>query len=284
MVIDAHTHTFPEKIVDKVIPYLENKAESRSYVRGTDAALMTSMDEAGIDCSVLLPVATNAEQVEKLNNIAMAKNEQFYETKLFSLGAMHPDYENFRMELLRLKECGITGVKLHPAYQEVDLDDIRFLRIIERAAELGLAVVVHAGLDIGIMHHNFSDVNQICTVLKEIAPEKFVLAHMGGWKGWDDVESTLTGENVYLDTAFVLGSYEPPEGIFVPDEKRKMLSDEQFVRLVKKHGADKVLFATDSPWSDQKAVLERVKALIKDDGALEKILFKNAAEVYSIKL
>ena len=284
MVIDAHTHTFPDKIAGKVIPYLQDKAESRAYTEGTDKTLITSMQNAGIDISVLLPVMTNTQQVEKLNSLAVSKNEAFKETGLFSLGGMHPDYENYKKELLRIKNCGLTGIKLHPAYQEVDLDDIRFLRIIESAAELDLAVVIHAGLDIGIMHHNYSSVDQICTVLKEINPDKFVLAHMGGWKGWDEVESTLAGENVYLDTAFVLGSYEPPDGYNVPDEKCKMMSDEQFVRLINKHSADKVLFATDSPWSNQKATLDKVKSLITDSDDLEKILYKNAAKVYSIEI
>ncbi len=282
MIIDSHTHTFPEKIASGVLEHLEMKAESRSYTKGTDKALAESMKEAGIDCSVLLPVMTGVNQVEKLNDIAISKNESFDKTGLFSLGGMHPDYEDYKKELSRIKSRGITGIKLHPAYQNVDLDDIRFLRIIERAAELDLAVVIHAGLDIGIMHHNFSSVEQICTVMKEIAPEKFVLAHLGGWKGWDEVEKTLAGENVYLDTAFVLGSYEPPEGIFVPDEKRKMLGDEQFVRIVNKHGADKILFATDSPWSSQKDTLTRVKALITDENDLSEILGKNAEKLFNI--
>ncbi len=283
MIIDSHTHTFPEKIASGVLSQLQDKAESRAYTKGTDAALIDSMREAGIDCSVLLPVMTGVKQVEKLNSIAADKNEHFSETGLFSLGGMHPDYENYRAELSRIKERGITGIKLHPAYQNVDLDDIRYLRIIERAAELDLAVVIHAGLDIGIMHHNFSSVAHICTVMREINPDKFVLAHLGGWKGWDEVEKTLAGENVYLDTAFVLGEYVPPEGVFVPEEKRKMLSGEQFIRIVKKHGAEKILFATDSPWSSQKETLTRVKALITDKNDLEKILGNNAEKLFDIK-
>ena len=283
MIIDAHTHTFPEKIAAGVVEHLEQKAESRAYTKATDEALAESMKTAGIDCSILLPVMTNEAQVEKLNDIAIKKNESFSETGLFSLGGMHPDYENYSAELTRIKSRGITGIKLHPAYQGVDLDDIRFMRIIEKASELDLAVVIHAGLDIGIMHHNYSDVNMICTVLKEINPQKFVLAHLGGWKGWDDVESTLAGENVFMDTAFVLGSYEPPEGIFVPDEKRKMISDGQFCRIIEKHGADKILFATDSPWSDQKETLERVRALISGENELQKILGENAQKLFAIE-
>ena len=282
MIIDAHTHTFPEKIADKVIAQLQDKAKSRAYTKGTDAALNQSMKEADIDVSVLLPVMTNPAQVEKLNSIAIEKNRNFGETGLFSLGGMHPDFEGFAAELKRLCENGITAIKLHPAYQNVDLDDIRYLRIIDKANELGLATVIHAGLDIGIMHHNFSSIKHICTVLKEINPEKFVLAHMGGWKCWDDVESTLAGENVYMDTAFSLGSYEPPKEYSVPKEETEMLGTEQFERIVKKHGCDKILFATDSPWSSQAETLCRVKACCFDSDGLEHILFKNAQKVYRI--
>ncbi len=282
MIIDAHTHTFPEKIAAKVLDQLQAKAESRAYTQGTDADLMRSMGEAGVDCSVLLPVMTNTEQVEKLNSLAIQKNERFSETGLFSLGGMHPDYENYRAELARIKASGITGIKLHPAYQNVDLDDIRFLRIIERAEELGMAVVIHAGLDIGIMHHNFSSVDMICTVLREINPKRFVLAHMGAWKGWDGVERTLAGEDVYLDTAFVLGRYEPPEGYDVPEEKTLMLSDEQFTRIVEKHGYDKILFGSDSPWYPQKRTIEMITNSGIDKSKLNLILGENAKEVFRI--
>jgi len=284
MIIDAHTHTFPEKIAAKVVEKLQAMAESRAYTKATDAALQESMKTAGIDASVLLPVATNAGQVEKLNDIAMRKNAHFAETGIFSSGAMHPDFENYRAELQRMADGGLTAVKLHPAYQGVDLDDVRFMRIIERAAELDLAIVIHAGLDIGIMHHNFSDVQQICTVIKEIHPSKFVLAHMGGWKGWNDVESTLAGEDVYMDTAFVLGSYEPPEGTFVPAEKTKMMSNGQMKRLVEKHGYDRILFGSDSPWSDQQRTLAQLASCGLDDSKLPLVLGENAARVFQMPI
>ena len=265
MIIDIHTHSFPPSIAAKAIPKMEEMAKSRAYTNGTPDALLSSMKEAGIDVSVLLPVATSAAMVEKLNSLAIANNEHFSGSGLYSLGTMHPEYKNYRAELARIKDRGITGIKLHPAYAGTDLDSVAYLNIIERAAELDLAVIIHAGLDIGIMPHNFSSVKHICTVLKEIAPEKFILAHMGGWKGWDEVEKTLCGENVYLDTSFSLGKYEPPEGVFVPDEETKMLSDEQFKRVVKKHGANKILFGTDSPWSEQKSTLEKVKELLPEE-------------------
>ncbi|MCR5208057.1 MAG: amidohydrolase family protein [Eubacterium sp.] len=282
MIVDVHTHSFPERIAEKAIPAMSAAAKTTAYTKGTDAALSASMDEAGIDISVLLPVATNSGQVEKLNNIAIEKNEAFCGKGLFSLGCMHPEYEDYKNELSRIKDRGLTGIKLHPAYQDTDLDDKRYLRIIDRASELGLAVMVHAGLDIGIMPHNFSSVGHICTVLKEIAPRRFVLAHMGGWKGWNEVESTLCGENVYLDTSFSLERYEVPDGMFVPEEETRLMSDEQFLRILKKHGADKILFGTDSPWSDQKKTLEHIKRLVPDEKEQALILSENAFKVFSL--
>lgn len=282
MIIDAHTHTFPEKIAKKTIEFLQEKAESVAYTDGTDIALQNSMKNSAVDYSIILPVMTNNGQVEKLNDIAITKNENYRQTGLFSLGGMHPDYENYAAELKRIKANGITGIKLHPAYQNTDIDDIKFLRIIDAACAEGLAIVIHAGLDIGIMHHNFASVKQIENVLKEIAPEKFVLAHMGGWKGWDEVEKELCGENVYFDTSFSLGKYEPPKNVFVPEEKRKMLSKEQFKTIVEKHGYDKILFGSDSPWSKQKTTIEKIKESDLKEEKLDMIFSLNAQKVFSI--
>ena len=282
MIIDSHTHTFPDSIAGKVIPSLQAKAQSRAYTDGTDGALINSAENSGVNYCVQLPVMTNVSQVVKLNDLALKKNETYKQTGLFSLGGMHPNFENYASELKRIADSGITGIKLHPAYQNTDLADIKYLRIIDKASELSLAIVIHAGLDIGIMHRNFAPVAQIQTVLNEINPDKFILAHMGGWKDWDTVEKELCGENVFFDTSFSLGSYVPPEGCKLPEEKTKMLSKEQFERMVKKHGADKILFGSDSPWSDQKKEIERINACSFSNEEKEQIFFKNAKGLFGI--
>ena len=104
--------------------------------------------------------------------------------------------------------------------------------------------------------------------VKEVKPEKMVLAHMGGMKFWDDVEAYLVGENVYLDTAYVI------------DE----MVEEQFLRIVKNHGVDKILFASDSPWKPQKEFVIKMKELCGKMGSLEAeewIMSRNGLNILS---
>ena len=55
-----------------------------------------------------------------------------------------------------------------------------------------------------------------------------------------------------------------------------MLGEEQFVRLVRTFGADRVLFGTDSPWDGQGEALARLRALPLTGEELEAILGGNA--------
>ena len=57
MVIDIHTHTFPDKLAATTIPKLELAAHTRSFSDGTNAGLAASMP-GPVDCSLVLPVAT----------------------------------------------------------------------------------------------------------------------------------------------------------------------------------------------------------------------------------
>lgn len=256
MIIDFHTHTFPSKIADSVLQKLQHLSRSMPYTDGTADNLRRSMHHASIDLSILLPVMTNIGQVRKLNEAAARVNEHWQETGLLSFGGIHPDTSDYREELAHIQHTGIRGIKLHPAYQDTDFDDIRYLRIIDRAAELGLIVLTHAGWDIGIPHHNFCTPKQVRHVMDDVAPDKLVLAHMGGWADWKAVENELVGLPVYFDTAFSTGDIMAAPGTQRRPEESHNLSKADFIRMVRKHGTNRILFATDSPWSDQSETLD----------------------------
>lgn len=280
MIIDFHTHTFPDKIASKVVDKLGRVSRTKYFTDGSASGLRDSMERGNIDCSVNLPVMTSVEQVEKVNGALIAQREQLLEDGIITFGGMHPDYENYKAELRRLKENGIAGFKIHPAYQNTDIDDIKMLRIIDCASELDLITITHAGIDIGIYDHNYASVKSILKVINTVHPEKFVLAHMGGWACWDDVERDLAGAPVWFDTAFAIGPitaavYDDADREKTPYRDRN-LSDEDFVRIARKHGVDRVLFASDSPWEDQGDYVERMQNTGLTDEEKELIFNKNA--------
>lgn len=282
MIIDFHTHTFPETIAEHAITKLAKSARAKNYLNGTVDALCASMKDAGIDQAVLLPVVTRPGQQVTVNRTAIEINENYKEKGLISFGGIHPDNEDYRRILRELAGEGIKGIKLHPVFQNTNLDDIRYLRIIECACENDLIVLVHAGYDISYPKADHASVRRIVSVLDTLHPGKFVLAHMGGWGCWDEVEQNLIGRKVYMDTSFSLLPVSPALGTTRNPQENPPLSREQFLRMVQKHGADRILFGTDSPWSGQKESLAYLKesGLTRDD--LSCILGKNASKLLQV--
>lgn len=167
MIIDFHTHIFPEKIASRAIASLEQKAKMRAHVSGVEASLRASMDKSGVDLSIILPVVTNPHQFETVNRVAVETNEHTKETGLLSFGGIHPDNDNYREIIQFLAGHGCKGIKVHPVYQGVAIDDIRFLRIIDCAEEYGLVTITHAGYDIGFPGEEQSLPVHICNMLDE---------------------------------------------------------------------------------------------------------------------
>lgn len=282
MIIDFHTHTFPENLAGRAISKLAASSRARNYLDGTAGALRASMEEAGVDYSVLLPVVTRTGQQEDINRNAIEVNRHSKETGLISFGGIHPENEDYREILRGLSENGVKGVKIHPVFQRVAIDDIRYLRIIECASENDMIVITHAGYDIGFPGEDFSSVRRIEKVLDIVKPRKMVLAHMGGWDCWEEVEERIVGRDVWLDTAFSLLPIEPAPGTVRGPEENPPLTGEQFLRMVRRHGADRILFGTDSPWSGQKESLSHLKGLSIPNEDLDKILGGNACELLNL--
>ncbi len=284
LIIDFHTHTFPDKISEGVLAKLSKLSHTQYFTNGSVSGLLASMEEACVSYSVNLPVMTDAKQVEKVNGALIAEKDMLFSKGIITFGGMHPDYVAYKKELLHLKEHGILGIKVHPAYQNTDIDDIRMLRIIDAASELGLIVLTHAGIDIGIYDPNYTSVRQILNVINQVHPPKLVLAHMGNWACWDDVEQYLCGAPVWFDTAFAIGPITQDQAKSGTPYLQSNLSAEAFVRIVRKHGADKILFATDSPWESQKDYVGRVEAMPLDKTEKDLIFSGNAVKLLGLPL
>lgn len=171
--IDFHTHIFPEKIADRTIAHLASVCRAKPYIKpytnGKEEGLLKSMEESGIDCSVILPVATSPSQFRSINEYAM----HFQEGKLISFGGIHPESSDYKTELNYIKSLGIKGIKLHPDYQETYFNDISYKRIIAYASELDLIVAVHAGMNPKSPHDIHCTPQMADEVMKDVTTDAF---------------------------------------------------------------------------------------------------------------
>lgn len=269
MIIDFHTHIFPEKIAKRTIELLSAKADIPAHTDGCASGLIKSMERAGIDISVALPVVTSPSQFESVNRFALEINKKYENQKrrIISFAGIHPACDDIEGKMRFIKAQGFLGVKLHPDYQGTYFDDDGYVRIIKMASELDLIVTTHAGIDIGFPGEPVRCTpNRVLNLYKRVSHEKLVLAHMGAAGMENEVYEKLAGLNLYLDTAYVL----------------RFISKELFTKILEKHGDDKMLFATDCPWSSQSGDLDILRSMKLDSMTEEKLLEANARRLLHI--
>ena len=269
MLIDFHTHIFPDKIAEKTIKALATNSNSTPYTDGTDLGLIKNMENGGADISVNLPVLTKPNQFDSVLEFAQIINAKYEHAKrrIISFAGMHPYCDDIKGKMKRIKDLGIKGIKIHPDYQETFIDDERYVEILKAAKDNDLIVVTHAGVDNGYIGKPVRCPPELSKkVLEKVNYKKIVLGHYGGHKQWQKVLDLLADFNVYFDTAFTF--YK--------------ISEELFKKILYAHGEDKILFATDCPWSDIKHDKETFLSYNLSKQTEDKILYKNALKLLNL--
>ena len=264
MVIDFHTHAFPEKIAKRAIQSLVAgcNGEYTPCSDGTVSGLVNNMDKFGVDVSVVQPVVTKPSQTVTLNNWA----KEIVCDKLISFGGIHPGTDDYKRDIDFICELGLPGIKLHPEYQQFYVDDPYMLKIYDYALSKGLIILFHAGYDPAYPPPIHSSPKQFAEVSKQMRGGIMVAAHLGGQRQWNEVEEYLVGTDMYMDTSMGMNYYP----------------HDQFVRIVKNHGADKILFGSDSPWSRAGEEIEALNSLSLTQEEKDLILHKNAKRILKI--
>lgn len=262
MIIDFHTHIFPDRVAPKTIPFLEQRSGITAATDGTLTGLLHSMEQSGVNLSVIMPVVTKPSQFDSINAFAKSINENS-KGEVLSFGGIHPDCEDYKEKLEYIKSLGLPGIKIHPDYQGVFIDDVRYMRIIEYASELDLIILTHAGVDIGLPEPVHCPPDKMRKVIDAIHPKKLVVAHFGGWRQWEMVYDYLAGENVYFDSAFTFD----------------YITTEMFLKIWEKHDKSKILFATDSPWGSASKNIAQINVLPLTAQEKEAILSGNAKKL-----
>lgn len=259
--VDFHAHAFADKIAEKAARNLEQYYDMPLVSTGHFNTLLERASNAGIDKLVVHATATKASQVETVNDYVHSLVSQYPDT-LVGFGTIHPDYENYKSELKRVKELGLRGIKLHADFQNFYLDAKEMLPIYEEIIKLDLPILFHMG------DRNFDRTSprRLAWLLDKYPEMTAIGAHLGGVFMWDESIEYLVGKNLYMDTSSTLHELEP----------------EKFMYIVRTHGIDKILFGTDYPLSDYELEHEHFKSLDFTDEELAKILGENAYKLLGL--
>ena len=264
MVIDFHTHCFPNHLAPMAIDRLSRVGGGlMPYTDGTLDGLRQRMAKDGVDVSVVLNIATNAKQQKNVNDFAFAINN---ERDIFSFGSVYPGAEDAFDELERIKEMGLKGVKFHPEYQQFAVDDPRWRPLYRKISDLGLITVFHSGMDYGFPPPYGCMPEGLASVL-DCFETPVVAAHWGGLQYGEDVLRHLCGRNVYLDTSFGYGR----------------LSKYHAEKILETHGIDRLLFATDTPWHNAELEWRLLGTLGLSDADIQKLSCDNAKRLLGLE-
>lgn len=263
MVIDMHVHVFPDALAKRA---LGDIGETSHMPPVTDATVNTTkikLMEWGISAGAVMHIATKPGQQTKINNWAAEIQDDFF----YSFGSVHPDDPNSVNEIARIKEMGLYGVKLHPDYQNFFANDKKVYPIYDAIQELGLPVTFHAGWDPVSPDACHTPPQALAEIARRFPRMTIIAAHLGGMDACDEVEQHLIGlENVYLDTSM---SY-----LFCGTEQAR--------RIIVNHGDERVLFASDCPWSLPQDQIDYIEKLGLSSNALQNIYFRNAQRLLRI--
>lgn len=264
MVIDFHTHAFPEKIAGRAIASLAHSAGGlEPQTDGTLESLKAQMDADGVDVSVVLSIATNPKQMHNVNDFAIAMNR---DERIVAFGSVHPDAPDALEELDRLHDAGIKGVKLHPEYQCFFADDERMKPIYRKISEYGMIVSFHAGVDYGFAPPYHCTPEHLLRALDWL-DTTVVAAHWGGAGCGSEVLEKLCGKELYFDLSFGYGT--------MPKYLAQAILD--------RHTPQKLLFGSDMPWHRPAWELRLLNSLDMSENDREMILHGNGEKLLKLQ-
>jgi predicted TIM-barrel fold metal-dependent hydrolase len=255
-IIDFHVHAFPDSLADRAIAHLEKEGTAKAFLDGRVSSLLASMDSAGIGRAVVCSIATKPDQFAPILNWS----RQIASARIVPLPSVHPKGPDPVGKARLVAQAGLPGIKLHPYYQDFELDDpalFHFFRVLE---QIGLLVVCHTGFDFAFPRDRKADPVRVVRLLDKFPNLKFVTTHIGAWEDWDEVERHLLGKPIYMEISMSLEQLGLTRG-------RELLAA---------HPADRILFGSDSPWTSQSETLRLARALDLDPERERLLLGENA--------
>jgi predicted TIM-barrel fold metal-dependent hydrolase len=240
MIIDSHVHI----------------GNDRDGTRQTVLGLKKNMKAYGVDKAIIFPFDEETDLVKASIALLQYRSESMKPFLRFDPKKIKPE----EVERL-LAEYPFYGVKLHPRAQNFDPIDKRYYPIYKKMEESGKPLLIHSRKAIPLFGRSkvidgrYSDPDRIVKLAKSFPDLDIILAHFAGISKYA-IDTIKKEDNLFIETS-----------IFGTTFLVKMIAE--------RIGPEKMMFGSDSPYSDQEIEVLKVKksGLSKTD--LDKILYKN---------
>ncbi|MDR0883082.1 MAG: amidohydrolase family protein [Oscillospiraceae bacterium] len=253
MIIDSHTHIYPDKIAFRASHAIGEYYEMPMEFDGTAENLLRHGLAAGIDKFVVCSAATTAAQVRPVNQF-IAASVAAHSDRFWGYGTAHPDCTDIPAVVEEIIAAGLVGIKLHGDFQKFLIDSPAAMRIYE-ACEGRLPVLLHSG----DYRTEYTKPARVLNIARTFPKLDIIAAHFGAWSEWGSSAAQLAEAGVYIDTCSSLYALKP-----------------RFARLlIDTFGVDHVFFGTDYPMWRTGKELEYLHNLPLTDDERRAILGEN---------
>ena len=279
MIIDFHTHLFPESICSGRECYCESEpafellyhSPTSRLVSGPE--LLAVMDANGVDQSVVFGFPWQNPELFKLHNDYIMEVVQRHPGRLIGFGCFDPFSGEAAREAERCLAGGLAGIG-ELAFYRCGIDDValdRLAPVMDICRDRGRPVLIHTNEPVGHAYPGKTPntLAQIYRMVKRFPANTIVLAHWGGGLLFFNLLKKEVKEqlrNVYFDTAASPFLYDPAIYRVAID-------------LV---GPDKILFGSDYPLLAPFRYFREMGEANITDAEREKICGLNAARLLKL--
>jgi predicted TIM-barrel fold metal-dependent hydrolase len=280
MIIDAHTHIFPEKIRKNREKYYTDEPAFKKLYQSPKSRLigaremLAAMDDCQVEKAVVFGFPWKASLHFKQHNDYISEVVNRYPQRFIGLGCFDSFSEGVAEEARRcLQKGGLSGIG-ELAFYQTGIENSSLPRlepVMDVCRDLDLPVIIHTNEPIG---HSYpgktpNTLAQIYQLIQTFPQNKIVLAHWGGGLFFfsllkKEVKESL--KNVYFDTA-----------------ASPYLYDADVYRLaIERVGVAKILFGSDFPLLSPIRYFDEMKTAGLTQDEMQQICGGNAAELFNL--
>ena len=248
MIVDAHTHRYPEEVLEdpqsfaqlhKEWHWLELvSSDNKKSLQGWSSRekMIADMDKSEVERAVLLGWYWENPETCELQNQWCSQWIARDPERFIGFFSLHPELQNPIESLKRSMDLGFLGIgECHPWLQGASIQNENWMKCMEFAAAEGWPVTFHVTEPVG---HDYpgrvqTPFEEFLWLARQLPELKIILAHAGGLFPFYELNPKIRPElkNVHYDLAACPLLYDP----------------EIYRKLIDVVGVEKILWGTDYP-------------------------------------